>query len=373
MKSPAAGEAAPFAVPNWPGAIPEVEAAVLRALRDGQWGQYEGEYLVALCERLAERFKQQFVTLCSSGTIAVELGLRGLGVDSGQEVILSGYDFPGNFRAIEAVGAVPVVVDLPKDRYALALDSIAGATTEKTSAVIISHLHGSLAPIAEILEWCNARGVRVIEDACQCPGAEIKGLPAGSFGDAAVLSFGGSKLLTAGRGGAVLTSNERVHQRIKVAQDRGNLAYPLSQLQAAALLPQLQMLDGLHRQRQHRARRFYERLVKAAEFGLPAWEADGSPAFYKVPFTLTSRSRDSFCLAAQQAGIPLFPGFRGFTTRSARRCRVPFELVNSRQLAAHTVLLHHAALLLADVEIARMADTLCSLVRLTDHADTGDE
>ena len=79
----------------------------------------------------------------------------------------------------------------------------------------------------------------MIEDACQAPGAMLEGRRAGTFGDVGVLSFGGSKLLTSGRGGAVLTSDAHMAQRIRLYTQRGNEAYPLSEMQAAVVLPQL--------------------------------------------------------------------------------------------------------------------------------------
>lgn len=341
----------------------EVEASVLEALRSGEWGKYEGEYVERLGAALAERFKQPLVTLCSSGTIAVELALRGIGVQAGAEVILGGYDFPGNFRAIEAVSAMPVLVDLEAERFVVSLEALEAAVSEKTAAVIVSHLHGCLAPMGEIMAWARQRGIAIVEDACQCPGATLSGKPAGSFGDVSVLSFGGSKLLTAGRGGAVLTGDERIHQRMKIAQDRGNLAYPLSQLQAAAVLPQLELLEGYHARRLRAANLLRGGLQKQAELGLPKLTENSSPAYYKFPMTMTTRSRDAVCEAAQSVGIPLFPGFRGFATRTSRRSRAVGELTHSKRYAAQTALLHHSALLLEDSEIARMADVLDSIVR----------
>lgn len=109
--------------------------------------------------------------------------------------------------------------------------------------MLASHLHGTLADMAAITRWAASRGVLVLEDACQVPGAVVGGMPAGAWGDASVLSFGGSKLLTAGRGGGVvLTNRDDVFQRLRIAGERGNLIYPLSELQAAVLIPQLSRL-----------------------------------------------------------------------------------------------------------------------------------
>jgi perosamine synthetase len=343
--------------------MPEVEASVTRALQSGAWGNYDGPNGAELIDRLASRFSQPLVTLCSSGTVAVELALRGLGVDAGHEVILGGYDFPGNFRAIEAIGAIPVLVDLAADRFAIDVDSIDQAISDKTAAIIVSHLHGSLAPMRSLMKLATTRGLPVLEDACQCPGAAIAGAPAGSFGDAAVLSFGGSKLLTAGRGGAILTREGRVHQRIKVFQDRGNLAFPLSELQAAALIPQMETLNHFHERRLASAKILAQHLQASilSSYAIEGGD-DQSPAYYKFPLLLPEQTRESICTAASALGVPLFAGFRGFATRSSKRCRIAGSLVNSQRYAKETALLHHSALLLEESHVVRLAKTLHTLI-----------
>src|SRR5207302_8956136 len=95
----------------------------------------------------------------------------------------------------------------------------------------------------------EAHGVGVVEEPAQAPGATVQGGPAGAWGDVAVLSFGGSKLLSAGRGGALLTRHPDVHQRARIALNRGNVVCPLSELQAAVLLPQIDGLAQCHARR----------------------------------------------------------------------------------------------------------------------------
>src|SRR5690606_8468971 len=138
------------------------------------------------------------------------LALRGLKIGPGDEVLLAGYDFAGNFRAIEAVGARPALIDINPATWCLDVDLLESAIGPETRAVIASHLHGGLVPMRRLMQLASARGIAVVEDACQAPGAIIDGRRAGTWGDAGVLSFGGSKLLTAGRGGAVLTQSAEV-------------------------------------------------------------------------------------------------------------------------------------------------------------------
>src|SRR5262249_4920495 len=152
------------------------------------------------------------------------------------------YDFPGNFRAIEAIGARPVLVDLAAGAWTLDVEQVLAAISSQTKAIIVSHLHGSLADMRRLREIADERGLAVVEDACQVPGARVEGKAAGSWGDCGVFSFGGSKLLTAGRGGAVVTNRDEVVQRIKIYCERGNDAFPMSELQAAVLEPQIPLL-----------------------------------------------------------------------------------------------------------------------------------
>ena len=242
----------PNGPPDWPRSDPRVHAALTEAYQTGQWGKYHGTYCQSLVDRLQELHDLAYVHLCSSGTVAVELALRGLQVGNGDEVILGGYDFAANFRSIEAVGAKPVLVDIDASSWSLDPQQLNAALSQQTKAVIASHLHGGLVPMKRVCEWADANDVAVVEDACQASLADVDGRVAGSWGDVGILSFGGSKLLTAGRGGAVITNDPRIAQRLKVFADRGNDAFPLSELQAAVLLPQLDIINEHNQTRRQR-------------------------------------------------------------------------------------------------------------------------
>jgi len=225
----------PDGPPTWPPQDDDAAKAVAAMLTDGSWGKYHGGHCDVLRKRLAEMHNCEHITLACSGTIAVEIALRGLAVGQSDEVVLAAYDFPGNFRAIEATGATPVLVDIDPRTWSLDASQLAQALSASTRAVIVSHLHGGLADMPAITKLAKQHSFSVIEDACQSPGARVHGRIAGTWGNVGVLSFGGSKLLTAGRGGAVLTADESIHQRMTVFANRGNDAFALSELQAAVL------------------------------------------------------------------------------------------------------------------------------------------
>ena len=206
----------PEGPPSWPPPSPAVELSVQAALRDGSWGKYDARWTKSLIQEIADWLKMDHVMLCASGTIGIELALRGIGLQLGQEVILAGYDFPGNFRTIESMGATPVLVDLAPDRWILDVDQLESAISDKTGAVIVSHMHGQMVDMSKVQQICRARSVAIVEDACQTPGAVGTAGLAGTAGDVGVFSFGGSKLLTSGRGGAVVTNRSEIAQRIRV-------------------------------------------------------------------------------------------------------------------------------------------------------------
>lgn len=366
----------PEGPPAWPQPDEEVRAALAAAYADGSWGRYAGPYSERLEELLGGMCGAPHVWLCSSGTIAVELALRGLKIGAGDEVILGGYDFPGNFRAVEAVGARPVLVDLAAGEWRLDLEQVEAACSPQTRAVIASHLHGSLVPMRELRELADRGGLTIVEDACQVPGATVGGQPAGFWGDCGVLSFGGSKLLTAGRGGAIVTRREDVLQRIKIFTQRGNEAFPLSELQAAVLAPQIPKLAAANQRRLASAGQLLSicgELLGLSPLVLPR-DSENIPAFYKLPWLLSGGNNDCdssqfeqlrhwFIAALQAEGVAVDEGFRGFARRTSNRCRVVGDLANARRAAAGTVVLHHPVLLEPPSTIARLAEAIGKVAR----------
>ncbi|WP_425618335.1 DegT/DnrJ/EryC1/StrS family aminotransferase [Anatilimnocola sp. NA78] len=373
----------PEGPPSWPPVDDDIREALLACYASGDWGRYDGKNSAALVKQLNDQFQANEAILCSSGTIAVELALRGLKIGAGDEVILAGYDFPGNFRAIEAVGARPVLVDVVENGWTIDLSQLAAAKSASTKAVIVSHLHGHLVPMPVAKELARDLGLKVVEDACQVPGATIAGRPAGSWGDVGVLSFGGSKLLTAGRGGAVLTSQADIAQRIRTHTFRGNEAYPLSELQAAVLLPQLCQLREMTRARAEAARYLREQLQDILQLKAgPAVNEGDTSAYYKLAWRYQAAwggassksgsestepdcrnpSRDRLIDDLQVEGIAIDAGFRGFNKRSAKRCRVFGELSQAQAAAEATLVLHHPSLLLQGSQLDLLATTIRKVI-----------
>ena len=337
--------------PDWPAADPDVHEAVARATADGSWGRYHGDYGECLELRLRAYHGVEHALVCGSGTFAIELALRALRVSPGDEVILASYDYPGNFLAVHAVGAHPVLVDVTPHDWNLSLPVLQGASSPAVKAIIASHLHGGLVPMRELTAWSKRQGIAVIEDAAQVPGATVEGRRAGTWGDAGVLSFGGSKLLTAGRGGALLTPHAEVAQRARTHLLRGNLVCPLSELQAAVLLPQFDHLDARNAQRRRAVLWLAEQLADLP--GVRPFAnhvADSEPAYYKLGFQYDGDAfglpRHRFVEAIRAEGIALAEGFpAAHVGRSPRRFRRGSDLTEAERAHRGALVLHHPVLL----------------------------
>jgi len=341
----------------WPPSDPAIEQVLQQMSQDGSWGRYFGPHCERLAERLQEHYACEHVLLCSSGRAAVELAMRGLRVEPGNEVALSAYDFHSNFAGIHQVGATPLLCDVQPTDAQLDVAGVDAGLAGNTVAIIASHLQGGVVDMPALRGLADERGLAIVEDACQASGAMIAGRPAGMWGDVGVLSFGGSKLLTAGRGGALLTNRSDVMQRIRRYLRGDNHAYPLSEMQAAVLLPQLVQLADRHQRRQEAVGNIDEVVAKISGlvcFASPA--IDASPAYYKVgmfydPDAFDGLPRERFVEALRTEGLTIDVGFPALQTiHSPRRFRADGELTAASCAGEHVVGLHHPILLAADVD-----------------------
>ena len=221
-----------------------ITRAVLDCLRDGSWARYDHDRLEKFESFLATSLGVSHAVLAGSGTQAIELALAAVEIGQGARVALSAYDFPGNFLTIHALGARPVLVDADPASGQMDPASLeANLRQFRVAAVVVSHLHGGIADLPAILALCRKHEAALVEDCCQCPGAVLDGQRLGAWGRAGVVSFGGGKPVSCGRGGAVMTNDPLVAQRVRLRSQRGTrLAVP-GNLQLAALEPQLAILN----------------------------------------------------------------------------------------------------------------------------------
>lgn len=355
----------PEGPPPWPVTTPEIRDALNRALDNGTWGAYHGPHLPEIEKQLAQQFQVATAVTVASGTLAVEIALRSVGVSAGDEVIMSAYDYESNFLTVHAMGAKPVLVDVSPENWNLSPEGLDLAISAKTKAMLVSHLHGGLVPMKRVREFASAHRLPIVEDAAQCPGASLDGKPIGGFGTVGVLSFGGSKLLSSGRGGALLFTDEAVAQRARLLLKRGQQHWAtMSELQAIVLLPQLERLLESTLKRQ----RAVERLTKNPLPGLKLFANEGGSqaAYYKVGFQYDANafglSRELFVKALRAEGIAFDAGFKALHVgRSPSRYRSSGSLVEAERASEACVKLHHPVLLSGNEAvdlIARRIETI---------------
>jgi dTDP-3-amino-3,4,6-trideoxy-alpha-D-glucose transaminase len=241
-----------------------------------------------------EAFEQEFAGYCesefavgvSSGTEALSLSLRALGVGPGDEVILPANSFIATAEAVSAVGALPRLVDVDPDSHLITAEAIQGALGPKVRCVIPVHLYGATVEMDPILALAGEAGISVLEDACQAHGARYKGRRAGTLGDLGCFSFYPAKNLGAwGDGGAVVTNRPELAARVGLLRSHGEgpryhhqligVTGRLDALQAALLRRKLPRLDSWNEERRRIGAALRHGLDGAVDpVGLPFADAD---------------------------------------------------------------------------------------------------
>jgi dTDP-4-amino-4,6-dideoxygalactose transaminase len=224
-----------------------------------------------------ENFEQEFAEFIGvkravgvgSGTEAIHLALRAVGVEAGDEVITVPNTCVPTVSGIWAAGAVPVLVDVDEKSFTLNPDKLTAAITSKTKAILPVHMYGQAADLEPIIEIAHKHNIKVIEDAAQAHGATYKGQKLGSIADAAAFSFYPSKNLGAnGDGGAVTTNVDEIAERIIRLRNYGQekryyhktkgTNSRLDEVQAAILSTKLKHLDKWNERRREIAKIYDE-------------------------------------------------------------------------------------------------------------------
>ena len=288
---------------------PGIDKAIHQVLESGRF--ILGPNVAALEQEVAAYLGVEHGVGVASGTDALVLALRALGVGPGDEVIVPTYTFFATAEAVMLVGATPVLVDIEPDTYCLGVQQVAERITARTKAFIPVHLYGHPADMIPLLELAQAHGLRVIEDNAQAFGAEYGGRKTGSLGDAGCLSFFPSKNLGAyGDGGMMVTNDGEVAERVRMLRTHGwrRKYYPemlgynsrLDELQAAILRVKLRHLDGWNERRRNLARQYAERL-SGLGVGLPHEAPQAKHAYHLYVVRVKDRDRVQQCL--NEAGI----------------------------------------------------------------------
>jgi dTDP-4-amino-4,6-dideoxygalactose transaminase len=276
----------------------EIDAAIGEVLDSGA---FAGGPFVA-------RFEEEFAAFCGApfavgvgnGTDALWLSLLALGIGPGDEVITVPNTFMATAEAITYSGARPVFVDVDEQTFTLDPAQLERAITPRTRAIIPVHLFGQPADMDPILEIARARGLRVIEDACQAHGADYKGRRVGTLGDAGCFSFyPGKNLGAVGEAGAVVVKNADLREKLQVLREHGQPKKyhhrvigwnaRMDGIQAAVLRVKLKHLARWNTQRRAHARHYGELLGGLEGVLLPGEASYARHVYHLYPVRVPDR------------------------------------------------------------------------------------
>ena len=199
----------------------EVDAAVKRVIDSQHF--ILGPEVEAFESEVAAYCGTKYAVGVASGTDALILSLKALGIGPGDEVITPPFTFFATAEAVSIVGAKPVFVDIDPETYCINPELIEDKITKNTKAIIPVHLFGQCADMDRIVEIAKINNLKVVEDTAQAMGATYKGKQAGSMGDAGCLSFFPSKNLGGfGDGGMIITNNKKIADKIKMLRVHGS-------------------------------------------------------------------------------------------------------------------------------------------------------
>jgi len=304
-----------------PIAEPSLEGNELKYVEDcikGGWISSIGSYVKKFEEEFAKYCGVEYGISVSNGTAALHLALLALGIKKGDEIIMPNLTFVSPASMTKLVGANPVLVDVDPETWCINPDKIEEKITKKTRAIIPVHLYGMPCNMDSILKIAGKYNLFVIEDAAEAHGAEYKGKKVGSFGDLAVFSFYGNKIITTGEGGMVLTDNEKLAEKIGYLKNHAmkkekrywhesiGFNYRLTNIQAAIGLAQLEQIDKFIEKKIENAKIYNKLLKNIPGVTLPPQKPDYKNVFWMYSILIGERfgiSRDELIKKLRKGGI----------------------------------------------------------------------
>ena len=285
-------------------------------------------------KKFAQLHGAAFALPVANGSVAIEIGLKALGIKPGDEVIVPPYTFISTATSVLMAGAIPVFADIDPESYCLDPRDVARRITPNTRAVIPVHLGGQMSDMPALKDLASKHHLLILEDCAQAIDSAMLGKKAGTWGHAGTFSFQSNKTLTSGEGGAVMTDDPEVAQSIVALRAFGRFRnspgvrssdltcqqlssnYRLSEFQSAVLLGQLERFGEQDRLRQANASRLTQRLSRVPGLKHVRKEfPDLKHGYYYYilrydPGAFGNLDPDGLCAALNGEGIPFVPGDR---------------------------------------------------------------
>ena len=316
--------------PSWPIWDKSAEKPIISVLRSGKWFRGSGTKVSEFEKKYAELMGAKRCLATASGTTALMVALHVLGVDAGDEVIVSPYTFIATYNVVLLAKALPVFADTDPETFQINPDKIEERITKNTRAILPVHILGLPANMDRINAIAKKHNLVVIEDACQAWLAEWRGKKIGTLGDLGCFSFQNSKHLPAGEGGAVVGNDEEIMDRCQSFHNCGRpygsvkktSGYPIrgsnsrmQEFQAVILMSQMKRLEKDTARRNENAHYLTSR-IKDIPGILPhkLYEGVTRAAYHLYPFRYKKEHfnnipRSKFLSALSAEGIPCSGGY----------------------------------------------------------------
>ena len=316
--------------PSWPIWDKSAEKSIISVLRSGKWFRGSGTKVSEFEKKYAELMGAKRCLATASGTTALMVALHVLGVDAGDEVIVSPYTFIATYNVVLLTKALPVFADTDPETFQINPDKIEERITKNTRAILPVHILGLPANMDRINAIAKKHNLVVIEDACQAWMAEWRGKKIGTLGDLGCFSFQNSKHLPAGEGGAVVGNDEEIMDQCYSFHNCGRpygsvkktSGYPMrgsnrrmQEFQAVILMSQMKRLEKDTARRNENAHYLTSR-IKDIPGILPhkLYEGVTRAAYHLYPFRYKKEHfnnipRSKFLSALSAEGIPCSGGY----------------------------------------------------------------
>ncbi len=320
----------PGSWPQWPYWDQSAEPGIIEMFRSGRWWRGSGEYVAEFEKKYAELMGAKRCLATASGTTALLTALNVLGVDAGDEVIVSPYTFVATYNVIFAHKALPVFADTDPETFLIDPKKIEKKITDRTVAIIPVHIYGLPADMDSVNKAAKDHNLKVIEDACQAWLAEYRGKRVGTLGDLGCFSFQNSKHLASGEGGAILGNDEDIMDRCHAYHNCGRpygrmkavsgnqyngMNYRMQQSQALILMSQMKRIEKDNDVRLANAL-YLDKKLKEIPGIIPYKPADGATraVYHMYPFRYIKEEfnnipKDKFLKALDAEGIPCSGGY----------------------------------------------------------------
>lgn len=288
-----------------------------------------GKYVDRFEAEIARIFGKNHAATTSNGTTALHLALLSLGIGKGDEVIVPDFTYVATANTVIHAGARPVYVDIDPGTWCIDPQQVERNITDRTKAIIPVHIYGNICDMDALIEIAEKKNLYIIEDTAEAIFSKYKGKYAGCFGDLGCFSFHAAKTITMGEGGAVLTDDKALFERIKILRSQGmregkrywhdviGYNYRLTDMQGAVGCAQLENREQIINEKKRIYRRYLQNLSGIEGMEFQQIQDEVEPVMWAVALKIDPEyfrgDRDFLIEQMHKKSIETRPGFYSFS------------------------------------------------------------